>query len=67
MKNVLLAALAALLISTASVEALEPGQPRGCPSRWCGCYLAHYFGTAFTGFTLRHLNAGQHRSINGNL
>jgi len=44
MKNALLAALAALLISTASVEAREPGQPRGCPSRWCGCYLAHYFG-----------------------
>ena len=44
MKNVLFAALAALLISTASVEAREPGQPKGCPSRWCGCYLAHYFG-----------------------
>ena len=25
-------------------EAREPGQPRGCPSRWCGCYLAHHFG-----------------------
>jgi len=46
MKNVLLAAMAALLISTAGAEAhrREPGQPKGCPARWCGCYLAHYFG-----------------------
>lgn len=26
------------------VQAREPGQPKGCPSRWCGCYLAHYYG-----------------------
>lgn len=46
MKNVLLAAMAALLIFTAGAEAhrREPGQPKGCPSRWCGCYLAHYYG-----------------------
>ena len=33
------------LASTPSpVEAREPGQPKGCPSKWCGCYLAHHFG-----------------------
>lgn len=35
--------LAASALFTAA-EAREPGQPRGCPSKWCGCYLAHYYG-----------------------
>lgn len=34
----------ALFSMTLVVEAREPGQPKGCPSAWCGCYLAHYFG-----------------------
>jgi len=44
MRLTLTVAMAALLITAGSVQAREPGQPRGCPSRWCGCYLAHYFG-----------------------
>jgi hypothetical protein len=44
MRLTLFAAMVALLITAASVQAREPGQPKGCPSRWCGCYLAHYFG-----------------------
>lgn len=28
------------------VEARERGQPAGCPSAWCGCYLAHQLGMA---------------------
>lgn len=42
----LIGVLVPLIIASTptSAEAREPGQPRGCPSRWCGCYLAHYFG-----------------------
>jgi len=41
-----LGALVALsLVTSAQLgHAREPGQPRGCPKLWCGCYLAHYLG-----------------------
>ena len=46
LKHMLPLALVAIPLWATSAEASrrEPGQPRGCPSRWCGCYLAHYFG-----------------------
>lgn len=46
LKHMLPLALVVIPLWTTSAEASrrEPGQPRGCPSRWCGCYLAHYFG-----------------------
>ena len=42
----LIGVLASLILTSTPtpVEAREPGQPKGCPSKWCGCYLAHYFG-----------------------
>lgn len=41
-----LGALVALSITTSAhlASAREPGQPRGCPKLWCGCYLAHQLG-----------------------
>ena len=46
MKHLLPLALVAvpLLATSAEASRREPGQPRGCPSKWCGCYLAHYYG-----------------------
>lgn len=46
LKHMLPLALVAFTLLATSAEASrrEPGQPRGCPSKWCGCYLAHYFG-----------------------
>ena len=46
LKHMLPLALVVIPLWATSAEASrrEPGQPRGCPSRWCGCYLAHYFG-----------------------
>lgn len=46
LKHMLPLALVAIPLWATSAEASrrEPGQPHGCPSRWCGCYLAHYFG-----------------------
>ena len=42
----LIGVLASLILTSTPTpaEAREPGQPKGCPSKWCGCYLAHYFG-----------------------
>ena len=46
LKHLLPLALVAIPLMVASAEAArrEPGQPKGCPSKWCGCYLAHYYG-----------------------
>jgi hypothetical protein len=46
LKHLLPVALVAVPLVATSAEAArrEPGQPRGCPSKWCGCYLAHYYG-----------------------
>lgn len=44
MRNVFIVAIAVMLVTAGAANAREPGQPKGCPSKWCGCYLAHYFG-----------------------
>lgn len=45
-KTSLAGALVALSLTTSAhlADAREPGQPKGCPKAWCGCYLAHYMG-----------------------
>ncbi len=49
---IILAALAAALLSGAHNVACQPGRepalgmvrPRGCPRAWCGCWLMHHLG-----------------------
>ena len=36
--------LAGALLCTLATSAVADARPPGCPSRWCGCWLAQHFG-----------------------